>query len=138
MDTDKIFNLFKSSGEEETYNELEQYKQHPLYFIGMFTKLINNYYALSKSLIPFFKFIDEELQPEDVNKAGEFIILNKAYENICNIDVNNKQHQEALFLKVNDSGLKDNLKLSIGYFEKFEEYEKCKVLKEILDFLNLF
>ncbi len=138
MDTDKIFDLFKSSGEEETYNELEQYKQHPLYFIGMFTKLINNYYSLNKSLIPFFKFIDEELQPEDVNKAGEFIVLSKAYEHICNIDVNNKQHQEALFIKSHDISLKTNLELSIKYFEKYEEYEKCKVLKEILDFLNLF
>jgi len=138
MDTDKIFSLFKVSGEEEAYNELEKYKKHPLYIIGMFKKLISNYYSSRKNLILFFNKIDSELSKDDLDRAGEFIVLNKAYDYISQINVNNRTHQESLFFSLKDPMLKENIILSISYFEKYEEYEKCKVLKEILDFLNLF
>ena len=142
MDLDKIFGLFSTSGSNEeqpsqSYEELvSYYKKHPLYWVGMFKKLIYNHHLFNDQLLKFFEQIDEKLSKVDMDKAGEYIVFTKAWEYIRKVDPEDKTHQEALY-HFADIHLKTALELSISYFQETEEYEKCAHLKKNLDFIKL-
>lgn len=142
MDLDKIFGLFSASGSNEeqpsqSYEEMiSYYKKHPLYWVGMFKKLIYNHHLFNDQLLKFFEQIDEKLSKVDMDKAGEYIVFTKAWEYIRKVDPNDKTHQEALY-HFADIHLETALELSINYFQETEEYEKCAHLKKNLDFVKL-
>ena len=78
MDVNKIFGLFEQSGSndkiiaKEEYDQLmENYKKHPLYWVGMFKKLIYNHNIFHTQLTKFFENIDEGLDQVDIDRAGE-------------------------------------------------------------------
>ena len=138
MDLNKIFGLF-SDEEPKSLKEKSQliddildFKEHPLFWVGMFKKLIQNHKLFNKEIIGFFSILDQELDIDDVEQAGEFVVYNKAFSWIDKIDINNKLHQNSI-LKFSDDTFLSYLKISISYFEKFEEYEKCAHLKKIQD-----
>jgi hypothetical protein len=69
MDVNKIFGLF--GGQEENPKPdfdhendmsylLEDFKNHPLFWVGMFKKLIHNHRTFSKKVIGFFSRMDED------------------------------------------------------------------------------
>jgi hypothetical protein len=142
MDLDKIFGLFSASGSNEeqpsqSYEEMiSYYKKHPLYWVGMFKKIIYNHHLFNDQLLKFFEQIDEKLSKVDMDKAGEYIVFTKAWEYIKKVDPNDKTHQEALY-HFADIHLETALELSISYFQETEEYEKCAHLKKNLDFVKL-
>jgi hypothetical protein len=142
MDLDKIFGLFSASGSNEeqpsqSYEEMiSYYKKHPLYWVGMFKKIIYNHHLFNDQLLKFFEQIDEKLSKVDMDKAGEYIVFTKAWEYIKKVDPNDKTHQEALY-HFADIHLETALELSINYFQETEEYEKCAHLKKNLDFVKL-
>ena len=143
MDINKIFGLFDKSKKEEGYLSQEDYNQlvkdyhkQPLFWVGMFKKLIYNHNIFHTQLIKFFENIDEELDKIDVNKAGEYVVFTRAWDYIKKINPENKKHQEALFHFADDY-LKTALELSINYFQEQEEYEKCAHLKKNLEFVKL-
>ena len=143
MDTDRIFGLFNDddSGLENKkvqYDDilLEDYKNNPLFWVGMFKKLIYNHNIFKEQLLKFFEKSDEKLDKSDIDKAGEYIMFGKAWDFIKNVDPNNKAHQEALY-HFADLDLKIAIESSIKYFQGQEEYEKCAHLKKNLDFLKL-
>lgn len=143
MDINKIFNLFddkepKSLTENSEVIDvlLKDYQNNPLFWVGMFKKLIYNHSTFYNQLLKFFENIDEGLNQADIDKAGEYVIFTKAWEYIKKIDPNNLQHQEALYY-FKDEYLKTALELSINYFQEQEEYEKCSHLKKNLDFVKL-
>jgi len=143
MDVNKIFGLFEQSNKnekivtEDEYNKLvENYKKHPLYWVGMFKKLIYNHNIFHTQLIKFFEQSDEELDQIDINKAGEYVVFTRAWDYIKKVNPEDKKHQEALFHFVDDY-LKTALELSINYFQEQEEYEKCAHLKKNLEFVKL-
>ena len=143
MDINKIFNLFNDK-EPESLKEkaevidvlLKDYQNHPLFWVGMFKKLIHNHTTFNTQLLKFFNDLDEGLNKVDVDKAGEYIIFTKSWDYIKKIDPNNLQHQEALY-HFTDDYLKTAIELSISYFQEQEEYEKCSHLKKNLDFIKL-
>ena len=142
MDLDKIFGLFSASGSNEeqpsqSYEEMiSYYKKHPLYWVGMFKKIIYNHHLFNDQLLKFFEQIDEKLSKVDMDKAGEYIVFTKAWEYIKKVDPNDETHQEALY-HFADIHLETALELSINYFQETEEYEKCAHLKKNLDFVKL-
>jgi hypothetical protein len=142
MNIDKIFNLFNNEEPESLKEKSQQadilldYKNHPLFWVGMFKKLIQNHQTFNDQLLNFFDKLDEELNTVDIDKAGEFIVFNRAYEYIQKVDPDNLVTQEALF-RFADIHLKVALELSINYFQEHEEYEKCAHLKKILEFVKL-
>jgi hypothetical protein len=143
MDLNKIFGLF-SDEEPKSLKEKSQliddildFKEHPLFWVGMFKKLIQNHKLFNKEIIGFFSILDQELDIEDVEQAGEFVVYNKAFSWIEKIDINNKLHQSSI-LKFTDNTFLSYLKSSILYFEKFEEYEKCAHLKNIQNIVEKF
>ena len=143
MDLNKIFGLF-SDEEPKSLKEKSQliddildFKEHPLFWVGMFKKLIQNHKLFNKEIIGFFSILDQELYIDDVEQAGEFVVYNKAFSWIDKIDINNKLHQNSI-LKFSDDTFLSYLKISISYFEKFEEYEKCAHLKNIQNIVEEF
>lgn len=144
MDVDKVFGLFEEPQEDnnkkmsqEEYTQLvDNYKKHPLYWVGMFKKIIYNHNLFNNQLLKFFEKIDEELDQVDIDRAGEYVIFTKSWDYIKKIDPTNIQHQEALY-HFSDIHLKTALELSINYFQEHEEYEKCAHLKKNLEFVKL-
>jgi len=143
MDVNKVFRLF--DGEE--YNSLHEkaqavdavldLKEHPLFWVGMFKKLIHNHKVFNKKVISFFSKMDEELDLYDVEQAGEFVVYNRAWFWISKIDTQISSHQDAL-LHYADEYLLTYVKFAVSYFEEFEEYEKCAQLVKIQNFLKEF
>lgn len=143
MNINKIFGLFDTPEEkgedivQDNYNTLiENYKNHPLYWVGMVKKLIYNHTVFNDRLLDFFNNIDKDLKKVDIDKAGEYFIFNRAWSYIEKVDPTNRVHQEALF-HFSDIHLKVALELLLNYFQEQEEYEKCAHLKNNLDFVKL-
>jgi hypothetical protein len=142
MDVNKIFNLFNGDEPESLREKAQQidipldYKNHPLFWVGMFKKLIQNHHIFNDQLLKFFEKLDEELDIVDIDRAGEFVVFNRAWGYIQKVDPNNLVTQEALY-RFADIHLKLALELSISYFQEMEDYEKCSHLKKNLDFVNL-
>jgi len=143
MDLNKIFGLFDKSKKEEEdlsqedYNKIvKDYHKHPLFWVGMFKKLIYNHHLFHDQILKFFEQLDEGLNQVDIDKAGEFVVFNRAWDYIKKINPEEKKHQEALF-HFADNYLKSAIELSINYFQEQEEYEKCAHLKKNLEFVKL-
>jgi hypothetical protein len=114
---------------------LEDYKQHPMFWVGMFKKLIYNHKVFNAKILKSFKDLDGELDMNDVENAGEFIMYNRAWYWINKIDIKETLHQNAL-THYADEILLTYTKVVILYFQELEEYEKCAHLKKIQDFLE--
>lgn len=143
MDVNKVFGLFEEPHENnkemsrEEYNQLvDNYKKHPLYWVGMFKKLIYNHNLFNSQLLKFFEKLDEGLDQVDIDRAGEYVIFTRAWDYIKKVNPEDKKHQEALY-HFSDIHLKIALELSINYFQEQEEYEKCAHLKKNLEFVKL-
>jgi hypothetical protein len=142
MDVNKIFNLFNGDEPESLREKAQQvdialdYKNHPLFWVGMFKKLIQNHQTFNDQLLKFFDNLDEGLNMVDVDKAGEYVVFNRAWEYIQKVDPDNLVAQEALY-RFADIHLRIALELSINYFQEHEEYEKCSHLKKNLEFIKL-
>ncbi len=142
MNIDKIFNLF--NGDEfdslkekaQTVDVSLDYKNHPLFWVGMFKKLIYNHNIFREKLLVFFENLNEGLDQVDIDRACEFVVFTRAYDYINKINPNELTHQEALY-HFSDIHLKTALELSINYFQEQEEYEKCSHLKKNLEFVKL-
>jgi len=143
VNIDKIFDLFNDK-EPDSLKEkaqvadvlIKDYKNHPLFWVGMFKKLIYNHEVFHLQLLKFFDKLDEGLDQVDIDRAGEYVVFAKAWEYIKKIDTNNLQHQEAIY-QFSDIHLKTALELAINYFQEQEEYEKCLHLKKNLEFVKL-
>ena len=134
MGLDNIFELFSSNEDLDGDNNEVQidFTQTPIYWIGMYKKLVLNHINFNKKVLKFFKEANKELDIEDVKEAGEFVVYNRAWHYIKNVNLENQENIEAL-LKYSDEYLDTSLLLGINFFEQSEEYEKCAHLKKILD-----
>jgi len=131
---DNIFELFSSNEDLDGKNELAHidFTQTPTYWVGMYKKLVLNHINFNKKVLKFFKEANKELDIEDVKEAGEFVVYNRAWYYIQNVDINVEEHVLAVE-NYADEYLDTSLKLGIHFFEEQEEYEKCAHLKHILD-----
>jgi len=141
VDINKIFGLFNNE-EPESLNEKAQmadallnYKEHPMFWVGMFKKLIHNHKHFNHQIIGFFSKMDEELDMYDVEQAGEFVTYNRAWYWISKVNTLDRNCQDAI-VHYTDEFLETYLKFAISYFQEFEEYEKCAHLKKILDLVQ--
>ena len=143
VDVNKIFGLFNedknpkhdSDSNQDMSYLLEDYKQHPMFWVGMFKKLIYNHKVFNAKVLNSFKDLDSELDMNDVENAGEFIMYNRAWYWINKIDIKETLHQNAL-THYADEILLTYTKVVTLYFQELEEYEKCAHLKKIQDFLE--
>lgn len=133
MDIDNIFSLFSEGENPEGVNEnvYVDFTQTPIYWLGMYKKLVLNHINFNKKVLKFFKDANHELDMEDMKEAGEFVIYNRAWSYAKNIDIDSPESINAIE-KYCDEYLDTALKLGINFFEQHEEYEKCALLLKIL------
>lgn len=138
MDIDKIFGTFDNSKEKEnsSVSTFVNFQDTPVYFIGMFRKLILNHKNFHKKLQQFLKMTDDEMEDMSMDEAGEFVVYSRSWFYIKKIDLTNQSHKDCLKTH-SDEYLISCVKLSISFWEEREEYEKCAHLKKIQDFLEL-
>jgi hypothetical protein len=142
MDVNKIFDLF-SGGREgdsdytqqelEDLRKMEEFKESPMFKVGMFKKLIFNHLAYKDRIIDLFKNVKPHLNVYELEEAGETITFERGWEFISQCELEKEEWQQCLIL-YNDEEIKVALRLSINFFQGLEEYEKCAYLKKILDF----
>lgn len=146
MDINKIFSLFNKDSDLSnlslkdkaiTADVMISYKEHPLFWVGMFKKLIYNHESFNDKIINDFKRTNKNLdiKYDELERTGDFVVYNGALNWLSKIDLNNPNHQDAL-LFYNDVTLIGYIIDSIEYFQENEEYEKCAVLKNIQTFLE--
>jgi hypothetical protein len=140
LDINNILNIFDSTdnSKDDEVSSLIDFSEHPLFWIGGYNKIVNNYTFFFQYSIKNFKDIlkdDEDLV--NVEKATKQVLFNKAWEYIQNINVSNIFHVECIKLKSSDS-LIQTLDLGIKFFEEKEEFEKCALLKNIQDIAKGF
>ena len=139
MDVDKLFALFDhKNGDKplsENDNTIIELYETPLFWISMFEKLIQNNNVFNHQLELMFKH-DEHYDPGLLIEAGDIIVYSRAYSFIEMLDLNNDDHRNALLIKFKQSYLVNNLTSAMNFFIKYEEYEKCTVIKAILKFIQ--
>ncbi len=144
MDINRIFNLFNSGGgdfespkneEFEGEIEFEEFKTTPMYKIGMFEKMILNHNNISTTVSNLFKKSNEEFDLLEVEEAGEYIAYFRAWDYINECDLKDECWREGLLFRDSEY-ITTSVKLAIHYFEGYEEYEKCALLKDIQLFLE--
>ena len=138
MSLDGVFALFGFPDNEENKKlekEIEDFKNTPHFKIGMYVKLLLNGLAFKKQIVSFFSKADPELDPENMEGAGTFLMYNRAWFWISQCKIKSKVWKEALKDYANED-LVFAINLSISYFEGIEEFEKCAFLKKIKDFLE--
>jgi hypothetical protein len=132
MDIDKIFNMFepetKPAPEELV---LVDFKNHPYYWVGMFRKIMLNYDAFSKKFISMFREDGSQVDMNDVERAGEHFVYERAWEYISKLDINIPLHLTTL-LQYKDPILIKNLDRTLLHFQDNEEYEKCGFILELI------
>jgi len=132
MDIDKIFNMFepetKPAPEELV---LVDFKNHPYYWVGMFRKIMLNYDAFSKKFISIFREDGSQVDMNDVERAGEHFVYERAWEYISKLDINIPLHLNTL-LQYKDPVLIKNLDRTLLHFQDSEEYEKCGFILELI------
>jgi hypothetical protein len=141
IDVDNLFNLFPADdagGSKEETTHID-FKDSPIYWLGMYKKLILNHINFNKKVIKFFKEANDELDIVDMKEAGEFVTYNRAWFYIKKINSLEEDHINAI-KQYSDEYLDTSLELGISYFQDIEEYEKCahllKVLKKSQEFLS--
>lgn len=136
LDISKIFSLF--SGNEEldgspidvtSYND---FTSTPVYWVGMFRKLITNCGNFSQKFLGNIP-PSEGWDMEEMEAAYKMMAYTRAFSYISNLNLEDSDHIEALE-RFNNDKLRNSINLSLLYFESLEEYEKCLHLKKILDF----
>jgi hypothetical protein len=138
INMDNIFDLFGSQDNldgTDNSTTLMDFKTTPIYWIGMYKKLVLNHLNFNKKIIKFFEKSNDELDLDDIREAGEFVTYNRAWGYIKKIDVLNKEHIKGIHT-YSDEYLDTSLKLGISFFIETEEYEKCAHLQKILDSLS--
>jgi len=101
------------------------------FHIGMWKKIILNYMTFKNKYVKFFKEMSEDLDEEEMKRAGLNIAMSKAWGQIEGVDIEDDEHIKALYIET-DSDLKYSLEYGIKYYEGDEEYEKCAFLLKIL------
>jgi len=135
IDINNVFGLFSSSDDDSESRKDTVYldfKDTPVYWVGMYKKLILNHINFNKKVIKFFKEANQEFDVIEMKEAGEFVTYNRAWSYIKKIDLKEESHLEGI-IHYTDEYLDTALELGIHFFQELEEYEKCAHLKKILD-----
>ena len=139
INKDRIFNLFSTTPEvkekEEKRISIEEFIESPYAKIGMFTKLILNHFVFQEKLKKFLKTEEPAYSIENIKEAANYTVFNKAWEYIREIDIENKDHINAL-IGFNPIVFNKALTSAIDYFQEGEEYEKCAHIFKIQEIVK--
>jgi hypothetical protein len=138
MDIDKIFDLFDSSSKDELVQDrsaiINDFKEHPAYWLGMYKKLIFNQKLFSQRIIHHLSKLGGDM---DLEALGNNLAFERGWYYIQKFNVNEEIHKDSIILLL-DSILLKTLEEGILHFQEKEEYERCAHLKKILDISKTF
>jgi len=138
MNINKIFNLFLSSEDEPKNVEPQKdLFENPIVWIGMFKKMIFNHNVFSKQMIAFFNTSDPPLDVNDIEKASNLMVYERAFEQLAKLNLTDPSHIDSLRL-YSDETFKMALDSTLNFFLNLEEYEKCAFVKKVQDLTNTF
>lgn len=138
MDINKIFNLFNFRDEEpEEPTPKVELSDGPVVWLGMFKKLIINYETFTKQLVMFFGKSEPSLDVDELGKVSKFMVYERAYDNLCQLDLTNQMHLDCLKWYA-DEVFSGTLSLALTYYIEIEEYERCAFIKQIQDTIDSF
>ena len=133
IDMTNIFGLFVP-GEEldgtKTATNLDELKTKPIFHVGMYKKLILNHLNFNTKVLNFFKESNQEFDVDDIKEAGEYVVFNRAWSYISNVDIKNKGYIDAL-KHYSDDEFYSTLDMGIEFFQQDELYERCAFLLKI-------
>ncbi len=133
IDMTNIFGLFVP-GEEldgtKTATNLDELKTKPIFHVGMYKKLILNHLNFNTKVLNFFKQSNKEFNIDDIREAGEYVVFNRAWSYISNVDIKNKGYIDAL-KHYSDDEFYSTLDMGIEFFQQDELYERCAFLLKI-------
>tara|TARA_Y100001938_G_C7929450_1_gene348594 strand:- start:249 stop:707 length:459 start_codon:yes stop_codon:yes gene_type:complete len=133
IDMTNIFGLFVP-GEQldgtSTATSLNELKTKPIYHVGMYKKLIQNHLNFNNRVLKFFHETNQDFDIVDVKAAGEYVVFNRAWSYIVEVDLKNKDYIHAI-KHYSDKDFHNTLDLGIEFFIKDELYERCAHLLEI-------
>ena len=93
MNLSNFFSLFSNDNESKTSSTqdttLEELMNTPLYWIGMFKKLIYNYKSHGNKMLMQVDGFDIGVNYDDVQEAYEFMLYERSYFYISCLDINN-------------------------------------------------
>ena len=138
MNINEIFNLFDSGSREKIQEEeiqVTDLSDHPIYWLGMFKKLIQNHKVFKKKIVSFLEKAQPELDLEDINSTGDDLAFERAWFYVSKFDPSLEEHNEVINL-ILDTYLVNALEESIFHFQEKEEYEKCSEVKQLIDKLS--
>ena len=100
IDKDKMFSLFEQPEGKKDGKELVTFSnsllEEPFTKIGMFTKLIINHNVFHQKLEKFLKAEKPDYDVQEARRASEFTVFNRAWHYISKIDLEDRNHLEAI------------------------------------------
>ena len=140
MNLSNFFSLFSNNDKDINPQEedslyqttLDDIMNTPVYWVGMFKKLIYNYESHGSKILMSVDGFDIGSNYDDVQNAYEFMLYERSYFYLTCLDISNPEDLKVL-KKESDKILLFALNNCISYYEDQEEYEKCSYLKKILD-----
>ena len=133
IDMSNIFGLFVP-GEQldgtNTATNLNELQSKPIFHVGMYKKLILNHLNFNTKVLNFFKQSNQEFDVNDIKEAGEYVVFNRAWSYISNVNIKNKGYIDAL-KHYSDEQFYATLDMGIEFFQKDELYERCAFLLKI-------
>jgi hypothetical protein len=134
---DKIFGLFEDKENTSIVGVYEDFMDNPYIKIGMFVKIIRNNIVFFQKLKKYYTSQGIPYNEEVIGNYNDFVIYNRAFFYINQINIENKVHIDALEC-YNPSHLIQYMNQTLLFFEKREEYEKCAPLFKIIKTLENF
>tara|TARA_S200002703_G_C3706638_1_gene217052 strand:- start:285 stop:704 length:420 start_codon:yes stop_codon:yes gene_type:complete len=128
MNINKIFNKF----DKEQYKKVDipSIEDTPIYWIGMFKKIILYKDEFKERILHFIKEIGLEDKIKDPEGDSKHLAFIRAYYYLNKLSPENPLHAD--FIKSqSDNNLKKALEQTKLHFENIEEYEKCAHIRKI-------
>ena len=138
MDINKIFDLFGSADfdtplekKAKAADDLILIQETPMFWIGMFKKIILNNKAFYQHL---YNSLDPEVVKEmaGMDNMADLVTYSRAWFYISKLDLKRRVDIDALST-FTDNDLLYASEMALRFFEDREEYEKCAHIKKIQD-----
>jgi len=131
LNLDNLFNLFPPEDVKENNEVSIDFTTTPVYFLGMWKKIILNHINFNKKILSFFKKANNEFDIRDVAEAGKYVTFGRAWFYLKKLNLDNEEHVKAI-QNYSDEYLNTSLELGIQHFQEKEEYEKCAQILKVL------
>lgn len=135
LDSKKLFDIFDKHPLDGGEDEINSYKTSFHFKINMFIKVVLYGEAWKNEVVSIFTKSNVDMDVEDIDNAGNFMLYTRAWYWISQFDFEDKECVESL-TSLDDSSLLVSLLRTIKYFEGIEEFERCHFLVNIKNLLK--